>query len=148
MNPGLVAHPIIEYPDDDGEPMADNNLQYEWIVKVKSGLDVAFIDDPNVFVAGNMLWYPVEGQPKIRQAPDVMVAIGRPKDGYRGSYKQWVEGDIAPQVAFEIPSPGGRPHAMTWKKRFYLKYGVDEYYIYEPLRSRQSNSRSIIFNRK
>ena len=44
-----------------------------------------------------LLWYAVEGDNKIRQAPDAMVAFGRPK-GYRGSYRQWEEGGIAPQV--------------------------------------------------
>ena len=45
----------------------------------RGGLDALFIDDPNVFVAGDLLWYPVEGKPNIRIAPDVMVVFGRPK---------------------------------------------------------------------
>ncbi len=28
--------PDIEYPDSDGQPMADNTEQYEWIVKIKA----------------------------------------------------------------------------------------------------------------
>ena len=59
---------------------------------------IVFRDDPNVFVAGDLLWYPVEGDPKTRMAPDTMVAFGRPK-GYRGSYKQWVEGGSRPIVS-------------------------------------------------
>ena len=86
----LSERPAIEYPDSDGLPMADNTLQYEWIVTIKGGLDAIFVDDPNVFVAGDLLWYPVKGDTKIRRAPDAMVAFGRPK-GYRGSYKQWEE---------------------------------------------------------
>jgi Uma2 family endonuclease len=123
--------PAIEYPDSDGLPMADNTLQYEWIVTIKGGLDAVFIDDPNVFVAGDLLWYPVEGKPTIRIAPDAMVAIGRPK-GYRGSYKQWEEGNRAPQVVFEVLSPGNRPAEMIRKFQFYEQYGVEEYYIYNP----------------
>ena len=76
---------------------AENTLQYRWIVTIQGNLDAQFRDHPNVFVAGDLLWYPVYGQPKIRMAPDVLVAFGRPK-GYRGSYQQWEEGDIAPQV--------------------------------------------------
>jgi hypothetical protein len=49
-----------------------------------------FKDDENVFVAGDLLWYPVEGKPNISQAPDVMVAFGTPK-GSSKSYKQWLE---------------------------------------------------------
>src|SRR6266542_1981574 len=93
----------IEYPDSDGLPMADNTLQFEWIVTIKGNLDRLFADDPLVFVAGDLLWYAVEGRPEIRSAPDAMVVFGRPK-GYRGSYKQWMEDGIPPQVVFEVLS--------------------------------------------
>ncbi len=121
----------IVYPDDDGKPMADNTWQFEWIVTIKGGLEGLFAHDPNVFVAGNLLWYAVEGKPKIRTAPDVMVVFGRPK-GRRGSYKQWEEGGIPPQVVFEILSPGNRFDEMLRKFRFFERYGVEEYYIYNP----------------
>ncbi len=121
----------IEYPDSDGQPMAENTLQFQWIVTVKEGLEAVFRNDPNVFVAGDLLWYPVQGQPKIRTAPDAMVAFRRPK-GYRGSYKQWEEDGIAPQVVFEILSPGNRPAELVEKLKFYERYGVEEYYQYDP----------------
>jgi Uma2 family endonuclease len=124
--------PAIEYPDDDGLPMADNTVQFEWIVTIKGGLDAVFRNDPDVFVAGNLLWYPVEGDNKTRTAPDNMVVFGRPKKGYRGSYKQWEEGNIAPQVVFEILSPGNRIPDMDQKFEFYDRYGVEEYYLYDP----------------
>jgi Uma2 family endonuclease len=111
--------------------MSDNTLQFEWIVTIKEGLDAVFKDDPNVFVAGDLLWYPVEGDPKIRQAPDALVAFSRPK-GYRGSYKQWEEGGTAPQVVFEVLSPGNRFPEMQRKFQFYERYGVEEYYLYDP----------------
>ena len=123
--------PELDYPDDNGEPMSDNTLQFRWIVTLQGGLDALFRADPDVFVAGDLLWYPVEGQPKVRVAPDAMVAIGRPK-GYRGSYKQWLEGNVAPQVVFEVLSPGNRPGEMAAKKDFYERYGVEEYYVYDP----------------
>ncbi len=121
----------IEYPDSDGQPMAENTLQFQWIVTVKEGLEAVFRNDPNVFVAGDLLWYPVPGQPRIRTAPDAMVAFSRPK-GYRGSYKQWEEDGIAPQVVFEILSPGNRPAELVEKLKFYERYGVEEYYQYDP----------------
>src|SRR5262249_7038639 len=121
----------IQYPEDDGNPMSDNTLQFQYIVTVQGGLDALFRDDPDVFIAGNLLWYPVEGDPTIRQAPDVMAVFGRRK-GYRGSYRQWEEGGIAPQVVFEILSPGNRVGEMLRKFRFYERYGVEEYYIYDP----------------
>lgn len=97
--------PEIIYPDSDGQPIADNTKQFSWIVVIKENLDLLFADNPDVFVAGDLLWYPVEGDKTIRVAPDALVAFGRPK-GDRGSYKQWVEDNIAPQVVFEILSPG------------------------------------------
>ncbi len=97
----------------------------------RGGLDALFIDDPNVFVAGDLLWYPIEGKPGIRSAPDTMVVFGRPK-GDRGSYKQWEEDGIAPQVVFEILSPGNRAGEMERKFQFYERHGVEEYYIYDP----------------
>jgi Uma2 family endonuclease len=119
------------YPVSDGEPMADNTLQFQWIVTIKEGLERIYHARSDVFVAGDLLWYPVEGYPKVRQAPDALVAFGRPK-GYRGSYKQWVEGGIAPQVVFEVLSPGSRAGKMARKFKFYEKYGVEEYYLYDP----------------
>jgi len=124
------SRPVV-YPDSDGKPMAENTLQYEWIVTIKGGLDHLFANDPNVFVAGDLFWYPVEGHPEIRIAPDIMVAFGRPK-GHRGSYRQWEEAGIAPQVVFEILSPGNRFGEMCAKFDFYRRHGVEEYYIYDP----------------
>ncbi len=85
-------------------------------------LDWLFANNADVFVAGDLLWYPVEGDNKTRQAPDVMVAFGRPK-GERGSYQQWKENNIPPQVVFEILSPGNTPTEMTRKLLFYDRHG-------------------------
>ncbi|MEH2366152.1 Uma2 family endonuclease [Nostoc sp.] len=121
----------IIYPDSDGQPMADNTKQFELIVWIKNNLELLFGNDPNVFVAGDLLWYSVEDDNKLRQAPDVMVVFGRSK-GYRGSYQQWLEDNIPPQVVFEIWSPGNRISKMAKKLEFYERYGVEEYYLYEP----------------
>ncbi|MGI0480717.1 Uma2 family endonuclease [Geminocystis sp. CENA526] len=121
----------IVYPDSDGKPMADNTKQFRWIVLFKENLECLFADNPNVFVAGDLLWYPVEGSPEIRVAPDVFVVFDRPK-GDRGSYQQWKENNITPQVVFEILSPGNTYKEMVKKQQFYDKYGVEEYYIYDP----------------
>lgn len=121
----------IIYPESDGKPMADNTKQFKWIVTIKENLELLFSQDANVFIAGDLLWYPVEGEPKICQAPDAMVVFGRPK-GDRGSYKQWEEDNLAPQVVFEILSPNNRVKEMTKKLLFYQQYGVEEYYIYDP----------------
>jgi Uma2 family endonuclease len=121
----------IIYPDCDGQSMSDNTNQFRWIVTIKENLELLFAENPDVFIAGDLLWYPVEGNNKIRQAPDAMVVFGRPK-GDRGSYRQWMENGIAPQVVFEILSPGNRMSEMSRKLHFYEQYGIEEYYIYDP----------------
>ncbi|MEI6064614.1 MAG: Uma2 family endonuclease [Pseudanabaena sp. ELA748] len=126
-----ISKPEIIYPDSDGKPMADNTKQFELIVEIKKGLDLLYINEPNVFIAGDLFWYPVQGQSKIVTAPDVMVVFGRPK-GDRGSYKQWQEENIAPQVVFEILSPSNDRLEMSRKILFFERHKVEEYYLYDP----------------
>jgi Uma2 family endonuclease len=121
----------IIYPSSDGKRMAENTKQFDLIVYLKLGIDNLFPKNENVFVASDLLWYPVQGRPDICTAPDVMVALGRPQ-GDRMSYQQWKEADIAPQVVFEILSPSNTPSEMNKKLLFYDRYGVQEYYVYDP----------------
>jgi hypothetical protein len=51
--------PQILYPDSDGKLIADNTIQYHWIVRLVSNLKHLF-KDQNVFVAGDLLWYPIQ----------------------------------------------------------------------------------------
>jgi len=124
--------PQILYPDSDGLPMAENTVQYRWIVYLVSNLRCLFAQQ-KVFVAGDLLWYPiqVDAPPAPAQAPDAMVVFGRPP-GDRGSYKQWEEDNIAPQVVFEILSPSNSNSEMLAKQIFYQKYGVLEMFFYNP----------------
>jgi Uma2 family endonuclease len=124
----------IIYPESDGQPMASNTTHFIWIVTIKENLDCFFSQNQNsdlkIFVAGDLLWYPVQGRNDLSTAPDIMVAIGRPR-GHRGSYKQWLEDNIPPQVVFEILSPSNTQEEMDKKLLFYDRYGVEEYYIYD-----------------
>lgn len=138
MTPTIAPAPSLQpkqilYPETDGLPMAENTEQFSWIVIIKEGLEWLFANRVDVFVAGDLFWYPVEGDNKTRQAPDTMVVFGRPK-GKRSSYLQWNEGNIPPQVVFEIMSPGNTFAEMMRKFRFYERYGVEEYYVYDPER--------------
>src|SRR5262245_59187717 len=100
------------YPDSDGQPMSDNTRQAHWIVVFFGNLSALYHDRADVFVAMNLLWYAVEGEPETRAAPDVLVAFGRPK-GHRGSYKQWEEGGTPPAVTVEILSPANTQQEMA-----------------------------------
>jgi Uma2 family endonuclease len=133
MVANLPTETIAEviYPESDGQPISDNTKQFRWIVTIKENLELLYANNPDVFIAGDLLWYPVQGNNSLRQAPDVLVAIGRPR-GDRGSYQQWQEADIAPQVVFEILSPSNRLGEMSRKLEFYDRHGVEEYYVYDP----------------
>ncbi len=128
----LSTAPPTIYPESDGKPMADNTIQFGYITTIVNGLEALFAGEQDVFVAGDLLWYPVEGKPKIRQAPDAMVVFGREK-GDRRSYKQWEEGNIPPQVVFEIASHSNTIIELEETKHgFYQRYGVEEYYLFYP----------------
>ncbi len=131
----MVQTPIpshLLYPDSDGKPMGENTLQYRWIVRLVTNLK-QLLKQQVAFVAGDLFWYPVqvESPPVPSQAPDAMVVLGRP-DGDRGSYKQWEEDNIAPQVVFEILSPSNTMSEMAAKQQFYEKYGVLEMFFMTP----------------
>ncbi|MEM6426033.1 MAG: Uma2 family endonuclease [Cyanobacteria bacterium P01_H01_bin.119] len=128
------------YPDSDGKPMADNTLQYRWIVRLVTNLKQLLLGQ-TALVAGDLLWYPVQvdAPPVPAQAPDVIVVLGRPgvdSPGAtlheRSSYKQWEEDNVAPQVVFEILSPSNSAREMLAKQSFYGKYGVLEMFFYDP----------------
>jgi Uma2 family endonuclease len=144
MPPTLAARPPkpVEYPESDGKPMADNTKQARWIVILFDNLLALFADMADVFIAADLLWYPVEGEPETRIAPDVLVAFGRPR-GDQGSYKQWKEGGIAPQVVFEILSASNSAIEMADKLDWYERYGVEEYYVYD-----QDSNRLIVYLRR
>jgi Uma2 family endonuclease len=84
-----------------------------------------------VFVAADHFWCPIKGDNRTRTGPDVMAVFGRPP-GHRRSYLPWREGDVVPQVIFEILSPSNSPLAMLDKLNGHDRFGVREYYVFDP----------------
>lgn len=125
-----TAQGVIVYPESDGKRMSDNTKQARWIMVLHGNIETLLANEL-AFVAADLMWYARRGFPEDCAAPDVFVAFGRPK-GERGSYKQWEEGDVAPQVVFEVLSPGNTPEEMEEKDAFYNDHEVQEYYIYDP----------------
>jgi Uma2 family endonuclease len=121
--------PELVFPDSDGKPMAENTRQYEAVVTLKGNIE-AFAP-AEAFVAGDHLIYVDRRDPTARQAPGVYVAFGRPR-GHRGNYKVWEEGDVFPQVVFEVLGPSNTPAEMRAKRRFYFAHGAEEYYEFDP----------------
>lgn len=133
MSATLPAAAAVEYPDTDGEPMGDNSHQIDLIITLYQALTDHFAGRPDVAVHSNLIWYPVEGRPDVRRAPDVMVAFGRPA-GRRRSYKQWEEDGVPPQVVFEVVTPGKRPDELMRAFHFARRHGAEEFYLIDPVR--------------
>ena len=131
----------ILYPVDNGEPLANDTEHLRWITFLKNGLEDWFADRDDVFVAADLLWYPVEGRPDICKAPDVMVVLDHPA-GDRPSYMQWLEKGRPPQVVFEFLSKSNTATEMMEKLEFYAEYGCEEYYIFDYQRGTFRASRS------
>lgn len=121
----------ILYPDSDGIPMSDNTWQHRWIATLMWNASILYQDRQDIFVAGDHLIYPFEGDNKTRIAPDAYVAFGAPKKD-RGSYKVWKEGGIFPQVVFEVYSPGNSQVGFAEKRSKYERFGAEEYYVIYP----------------
>jgi Uma2 family endonuclease len=127
-----IRHPEkLIYPESDGRPMGENTLQFQWIMTLFHGFESYYFNRDDVFVAGDLFWYPVQGDPTNAMAPDLMIVFGRPK-GYRSSYKQWEEENVAPQVVIEIQSPSNTVKNLAEKRAFYKEVGVEEFYQYAP----------------
>ena len=122
--------PPLEYPDSDGEPMGDNDIQIDLMFLLRQGLRRLFAGR-QVYVSANVFWYPVQGQPGIRTAPDVIVAFGRPP-GNRRSYREWDEESVTPQVVMEVVSPSNTPSLLAEKLAWYDRFGVEEYWVLDP----------------
>ncbi len=119
------------YPSSDGEPVAENSIHFYWITYINQSLETVFADRDDVFIASDLLWYPVKGDPRKRVAPDALIVFGQP-NSYKTAYLQWRNDNIPPQVVFEVLSPGNTDKEMISKLKFYEEYGVKEYYLYTP----------------
>jgi Uma2 family endonuclease len=121
----------IHYPESDGKPMAETDVHIDVLIYLREALKDYFRNEPQVYVAGNMLFYYEEGNPAAYAAPDVFVVLGVTK-GERRTYKLWEEGQ-PPTVVFEITSRGSRLEDLGTKRALYAMLGVREYFLYDPL---------------
>jgi Uma2 family endonuclease len=111
--------------------MAETDVHRDQLIDLLTALKDYFRDDPQVYVAGNLLLYYQEGDPYQVVAPDVFVVRGVPR-GDRRTYKVWEEGK-APDVVFELTSASTRKIDLGPKKGTYEVLGVREYFLFDPL---------------
>lgn len=133
MTVASVSTPEVEYPDSDGEPMADNDTQRELMMTLRVGFSAMFERlGVEAYVSANSFWYPIEGDNRTRRAPDTYVALGRP-GGERPSYRQWLEGDHPPDLVIEIVTARSQLRDYVEKFEWYDRHGAGEYLAFEPV---------------
>jgi Uma2 family endonuclease len=120
----------IDYPESDSQPMAETDLHRRLMIALMEALDEHFVDEPDVYVSGNLLLYYVEGDPTKCVAPDIFVVRGVGKQERR-TYKLWEE-KRAPVVVIEVTSRKTMKEDLTWKKQLYAWFGVNEYFVFDP----------------
>ena len=130
MSSSILSPAAVEYPSSDGKPMAENDAQRIAIMYAIGSLEIHFAHRPDVYVAGDLLIYYEEGNPRASVAPDAFVVFGA-EDRLRQTYKLWEE-PKAPDFVLEVASANtwredeGRKHAL------YERLGVREYWQYDP----------------
>lgn len=130
MTNSTLAPVRIDYPSSDGKPMAESDFQFTPLAYARDSLRLHFRDRTDVYVAGNLLIYYEEGNPKARVAPDVFVVLGVPNRD-RSSYFLW-EDRKAPDFVLEITSRSTRGEDQGRKRELYRRLGITEYWQYDP----------------
>ena len=133
---GLPSHDAeddlsIEYPDSDGEPMAENDFQYTAMTETTSTLRVWFSGRPDVYIASDMLMYYRMNDNQTRVAPDIYVVFGAAGNHKRRNWIIWREGK-APDFVMEIASPSTWERDAGEKREIYANMGVTEYWRFDP----------------
>ncbi len=121
----------IEYPDEDGKPMAEGDIQCSYLTYARNALRIYFQNHLDVYVAGNLFIYYEKGYPESVVAPDVFVVFGV-ENRDRRSYKTWEENNQTPDFVLEITSKSTRSKDQGAKKGIYAFLGVREYFQYDP----------------
>ena len=120
----------VDYPSQDGQPMAESDFQREPLTYAVEALGAYFQQHADVYVSGNLFIYYEEGNPEAVVAPDVFVVFGAPKHR-RSSYTLWNE-PKAPDFVMEITSRRTRSQDQGPKRGTYAFLGVREYVQYDP----------------
>ena len=120
----------IEYPDSDGEPMAENDWQLDAMISAISTLREWFADREDVYAGGDMLIYYQMNDNETRVAPDIFVVFGTEKHR-RNSWIVWREGK-APDIVMEVASGSTWRRDMREKRDIYAEMGVVEYWRFDP----------------
>ena len=119
----------IIYPSSDDKPLAET---YAHLYAILVTLEILkqYLQGQQATVLADQFLYYVQGFPRLRVAPDVMV-IFNVAPGGRDNYKIWEEKQV-PSVIFEITSEGTKEKDTSYKKTLYEQLGVKEYWLFDP----------------
>ena len=119
-----------DYPESDGQPMAETELNRDLMIDSILTLKARFQDVPDVCVSGDMLMYYVMKDPKKSVAPDIFVTFGVEKK-QRRIYRIWEEGK-PPDFVLEFSSQRTFANDLGPKKTLYAEVlGVREYFLFD-----------------
>ena len=131
MQEKIRAAPTLVYPESDGEPMAETPKHQQVMIDCMDIMRSHFRGIPDVYIAGNMLLYYEEGNPRKSVSPDVFMVRGLSKKELR-TYKTWEQ---PPTLDFvlEVASPSTYTRDFNEKMEIYAKIlKVKAYCIYDP----------------
>jgi Uma2 family endonuclease len=120
----------VEYPDSDGQPMAETDIHRDEMHDLIKALQRRYQDVPDVYVSGSLFLYYVQGDPRAVVAPDVFLVKGVEKKRRR-TYKLWEEGR-PPSLVIELTSDSTQDEDLSKKKLCYERLGVEEYFLHDP----------------
>jgi Uma2 family endonuclease len=109
--------------------MGETDTHRKLMMALIETLEAFFLNEPKVYVSGNLMCYYEENNPKASISPDVFVVRGVAKHERR-IYKFWEE--PAPQVVLEISSKKTRKEDFGKKKDIYAWLSVREYFVFDP----------------
>ena len=128
--PAPPGRDAVEYPYADGLPMASSPEQEEVMVDTRHGLKSYFAGRFSVYIGMDMLVFDRQGDDTSCLAPDVFVTFDMPGPVGK-SYRIWEVGK-PPDVVWEFGSDSTWKGDAKEKKERYRKWGVSEYWLYDP----------------
>ncbi len=124
--------PTIEYPDSDGEPLAEHKLQAIAMVDFYSSLETYFARRTHIYIGIDQLVYYVLNDPSTSVAPDVFAVFGAHGSHPRPSWIVSREGGLVPAFALEVASASTWQRDVSEKRAIYAGMGVTEYWRFDP----------------
>lgn len=118
------------YPESDGKPMADTDLHLYWIKRIQDMIETYFLQNPEVYISGNIMMYDIEGPMRTAVSPDILVAFGLGQK-FRRTYKVWEEGK-PPDFVMEFSSKRTYRNDLDEKMALYARMNIPDYFLYDP----------------